>query len=812
MKISVIIPHFRGDAYIRDCLESLKAQEYHSFDETLPELPPTYTGERTLIDEIPQVEVIIVKDGCGDEVDAVCAEYPELDIKIFSTGAKKDKPKGVAAARNIGLKNVTGDYVLFIDSDDYISVQSFEGMLTKAKENPGMMVRLVQKKTWFKRESQLTKEEEKRLQKEQEMAEIEAALKEGSDDDNAAAGDDFGEEATDALSAVDGDEYYDELDDEATLIHYWYGSATVLGILIPAGYLKGEFFDETYTYYSDLPFMTRICLKTAIVNRRKNMVTGERISYYKRSHNDSVRMPSLLQEETAGKKDEFIKSLDESWKLAEKEGSMNEEGKNVNLAYLENYILAYILRKMTKGKHPVALKWTDEELGKFVPFMQKIPKYKFKRKRYKFFKKRIIKKLAKGKVKGAKKTANLYSMFRKKKGLFGTPLQWKWNVYKRIFRKFSVKKNVILFESFLGRSYGDSCRYIYEYMQQLNVEGRLDKGDIISENPKFVWCIDNKGAKIPGKHKEVKLFSLRYFYYVARCSVWINNMRQPAWYEKRPGVIFLECWHGTPLKRLVFDMEDVHSFSPKYKMTVYKQSRAWDYLLSDNRFSTECFKTAFLYPEEKILELGYPRNDLLYGDDRDERARKIKEKLGIPADKKVVLYAPTWRDDDYYGPAQYRFDLPLDLEMMKKLKDRYFFVLRTHYFIADHLNIPDEDKDFVMDQSRYNDIGELYLISDVLITDYSSVFFDFANLRRPILFYVYDFEKYAGVLRGFYFDMTTGCPGPLLKTNEEVLDALENIDTVEEAYKDKYKEFTDKFCYLDDGHASERIVKKIFGV
>ena len=247
-------------------------------------------------------------------------------------------------------------------------------------------------------------------------------------------------------------------------------------------------------------------------------------------------------------------------------------------------------------------------------------------------------------------------------------------------------------------------------------------------------------------------------------------------------------------------------------MTVYKQSRNWDYLLSDNRFSTECFKSAFLYPEEKILELGYPRNDLLYGDDRDERARKIKEKLGIPTDKKVVLYAPTWRDDDYYGPAKYRFSLPLDLEMMKSLRDRYFFILRTHYFIADNLEIPEEDNDFVMDQSRYNDIGELYLISDILITDYSSVFFDFANLRRPILFFVYDFDKYASVLRGFYFDMTTGCPGPLLKTNEEVLDALENIDVVTREYKDKYKEFCDKFCYLDDGHASDRIVKRVFGV
>ena len=785
MKISVIIPHFRGENYLKDCLESLKIQEY------------------------PEIEVLIVKDGCSENIEAIVEEYKELGITVLDTGAKAGSPKGVAVARNIGIKKATGDFLFFLDSDDYISEGALDALIAKAEENPGMMVRLLKKKTWFKRESQLQKEEERRIRK--ELA-AQAALEEAAAEDAEEADDEFGEEALDLTEADESEEFLDELgDEEFVRIRYWYGSATALGILIPKDIIdKG--FNEDYRYYCDLPFMTGLCTKTFIVNRRKNMVTEKRVRYYKRSHNDSVRTPSLLQEEVEGKKAEFIRSLEESWKKAEADGQMNEEGKNVNLAYLENYLLSYILRKMTKGKHPQALKWTDEELARFVPFLEKIPKYKYKRKRYRFWKKKILKKLLKGNVAGAKKTANFYSMLRKKRGLFGTPMQWKWNIYKRIFRKKPVKNNLILFESFLGRSYGDSCRYIYEYMLKLRDEGRLDKGGIIGENPEFVWCIDNKGAKIPGKHKEVKQFSLRYFYYVARCSVWINNMRQPAWYEKRPGVTFLECWHGTPLKRLVFDMEDVHSFSPKYKMTVYKQSRNWDYLLSDNRFSTECFKSAFLYPEEKILELGYPRNDLLYGDDRDERAKKIKEKLGIPEDKKIVLYAPTWRDDDYYGPAQYKFDLPLDLEMMRKLKSQYFFVLRTHYFIADHLNIPEEDKDFVMDLSRYNDIGELYLISDILITDYSSVFFDFANLRRPILFFVYDFEKYAGVLRGFYFDMTTGCPGPLLKTNEEILDALENIDVVEREYADKYKEFCDKFCYLDDGHASERIVKKVFGV
>ena len=159
---------------------------------------------------------------------------------------------------------------------------------------------------------------------------------------------------------------------------------------------------------------------------------------------------------------------------------------------------------------------------------------------------------------------------------------------------------------------------------------------------------------------------------------------------------------------------------------------------------------------------------------------------------------------------QYKFDLPLDLKIMEELKDRYFFVLRTHYFIADHLSLTEEQKEFVTDCSRYNDIGELYMISDVLITDYSSVFFDYANLRRPILFYVYDFEKYRDTLRGFYFDMESRCPGPLLYTSREVADALLDIDGIRDAYADKYMAFTDDFCYLDDGHAAQRIVDAVF--
>lgn len=287
-------------------------------------------------------------------------------------------------------------------------------------------------------------------------------------------------------------------------------------------------------------------------------------------------------------------------------------------------------------------------------------------------------------------------------------------------------------------------------------------------------------------------------------------MRQPKWFDKRKEQVFLETWHGTPLKKLVFDMDDVFSATPKYKMIVYSQSRNWDYLISDNPFSTEVFQSCFLYDKDKILETGYPRNDILYAPNRDELAASVKAKLGIPKEKKVILYAPTWRDDEFYDQGEYKFQLKLDLKYLREeLGQEYMVLLRTHYFIADSIDVTGME-DFVVNVSKYSDIADLYLISDICITDYSSVFFDYANLRRPILFFTYDLEKYRDVLRGFYISIEDDVPGPLLFTNEEIVDAVKNIDKIEEQYRDKYDQFYERFCSFDDGHAAERIVERVF--
>ena len=219
-------------------------------------------------------------------------------------------------------------------------------------------------------------------------------------------------------------------------------------------------------------------------------------------------------------------------------------------------------------------------------------------------------------------------------------------------------------------------------------------------------------------------------------------------------------------------------------------------------------KRAFGY-QGKMLETGYPRNDLLYNAD-EAKVNQIKHDLNIPHDKKVILYAPTWRDVETHEIENAQYGLELDLDLLKEaLSDEYIILIRTHYLISNNLDLSNFT-DFAINVSNYDDIAELYLISDILITDYSSVFFDFANLRRPILFYTYDLEEYENELRGFYIDIKSEVPGPLLMTSEEVLDAIEHIDEIADEFSDKYDEFYDRFCSLDDGMASKRIVEEVW--
>jgi CDP-glycerol glycerophosphotransferase len=375
-------------------------------------------------------------------------------------------------------------------------------------------------------------------------------------------------------------------------------------------------------------------------------------------------------------------------------------------------------------------------------------------------------------------------------------------LYKLVFQVVGMlpkKDSVVIFESFLGKQYSCNPRAIYEYMKEHNPEYDM----YWSIDPRYTSAFKGKGLKT------VNRFSIKWLFIMARAKYWVSNSRLPLWIPKPGKTKYLQTWHGTPLKKLATDMEEVHmpgTTTEKYKTNFLDESSRWDYLVSPNHYSSEIFKRAFGF-KKKMIESGYPRNDFLYTHNNEETIRGIKKALHLPNDKKIILYAPTWRDNEYHSRGKYKFNLKLDLESMQQaLGSDYIVLLRMHYLISDNLNIS-HFNGFAYDVSQHPDIRELYLISDLLITDYSSVFFDYGNLRRPMIFYVYDIENYRDMLRGFYYDFEREAPGPLVKSTQEVIDEIKKAN---DGFTTHYEKFQNRFCHLEKGVSSKTVVEKVF--
>ncbi|MED0931000.1 CDP-glycerol glycerophosphotransferase family protein [Bacillus mobilis] len=373
------------------------------------------------------------------------------------------------------------------------------------------------------------------------------------------------------------------------------------------------------------------------------------------------------------------------------------------------------------------------------------------------------------------------------------------SVFNQTCESEKLDEQMIFFESFFGKNYSGNPKYIYEEML------RDDK----YKNYKFVWSYSGEShTNLPGNPIIVKRETEEYYKYLAKSKYWVSNILFPV-QRKREGNIYLQTWHGTPLKKLGFDI-DIEGPETLARENFYIESRNWDYLISANSYSSKIFKRAFKFNKE-VLEVGYPANDIFYKSDLEDQVNKIKKKLNIPSHKKVILYAPTWRDNEATNSWEHSFELKFSLdEFYKKFKDEYVLILRMHHLVADALQIKDEHKSTVLELSKYDDIQELYTISDILVTDYSSVFFDYANSRKPMLFFGYDFEEYKDEIRGFYLDMEKDLPGPVIQTGPELLKAIENIDLISDEYKEKYDEFYEKFCGLEDGKAAQRVITEVF--
>lgn len=380
--------------------------------------------------------------------------------------------------------------------------------------------------------------------------------------------------------------------------------------------------------------------------------------------------------------------------------------------------------------------------------------------------------------------------------------------YIRVAQKISVEEKLIVFESYMGRQYACSPRAIYEEMIQ----------DTRFDDYKFVWVFQNpENKQIIKELKRAELIKYKsdeYYKCYAKAAYIITNSNLDYAICKKKGQIFFQTWHGTPLKRLRCDIEAEHGNANntldeiKWKNDI--DAIRYDYFLSPSAFASEKFITAFrlkqLGRDNIILEEGYPRNDFLHHYSKND-VKQIKDKIGIKdVKKKVILYAPTFRDNQHEAGQGYVYETVLDFDKLQRaLGDNYIVLFRPHYFIANQFDF-DKYKGFVYDVTDVDDVKELYVISDLLITDYSSVFFDYAILKRPILFYMYDLQKYVNDIRGFYLSLDE-LPGRIVEKEDQLIQEIKKGSFV---YDEKYEAFNNKFNYLDDGHVSKRVIDKLF--
>ena len=356
-------------------------------------------------------------------------------------------------------------------------------------------------------------------------------------------------------------------------------------------------------------------------------------------------------------------------------------------------------------------------------------------------------------------------------------------------------RDVVLYDSFTGNQYSDAPRAVHEELCARQVDLT------------HVWVTRDGQAPVPPGVRTVEANSRECFEALATSRYVVANTHLPSWLRRREGQVVAQTWHGIGFKRVAFDLDSIQFANPTYLDKLAREAPNWSFLVSPSSFCTETMRRAFRYDGE-ICEIGSPRNDALFTSDRAAVTERVRRVLGLPADRKLLLYAPTWRDNQFYGPGRYKFDLRLDVSAFpSRLQREYVLLVRRHPNTVDDLL--GYDSDFLFDVANYPDVRDLLVAADVLITDYSTISLDFLNTGRPILYYAYDLASYRDNLRGFYFDLEREGPGPVLETTGEVVNALRDLPAVREQYATRYQRFQEIYCHAEDGHATSRLIERL---
>ena len=361
-----------------------------------------------------------------------------------------------------------------------------------------------------------------------------------------------------------------------------------------------------------------------------------------------------------------------------------------------------------------------------------------------------------------------------------------------------VIPNSVFFQSYLGEQATDSALALHRELRARFPEMLL------------YWGVVDVSVALPEGAIPVVRYTRDWYDKISRSETLVNNIYFFNWFIKRPEQTYIQTWHGTPLKKIGRSYWEDRKREPIWIERMDRQAASWDYLVSPNPFCTEKFVEEFRY-SGPVLETGYPRNDVLAHAPSAAQKEAIRQRLGLSESQKVVLYAPTWRDNKSAQAWVAEFVQLLDLERLAaELGDEYTLLVRGHGHNARAGSVAHASGG-VMDVTFYPEINDLYQVADLVITDYSSVMFDFAVTQKPMLFFAPDLADYANGVRGFYFDYTSTVPGPVLFEQEEVAPAIRSALALGWEPGAQYRAFVERFGALEDGSAAARVVEAVWG-
>ncbi|NUP45060.1 MAG: CDP-glycerol glycerophosphotransferase family protein, partial [Streptomyces sp.] len=366
--------------------------------------------------------------------------------------------------------------------------------------------------------------------------------------------------------------------------------------------------------------------------------------------------------------------------------------------------------------------------------------------------------------------------------------------YYRVQRMLPIRDDLAVFAAYWSSGYTCNPAAVHRKVLEL------------APGVRTVWVLkSNVRATLPKGTARVHPGSFAYWRAVARARYFVNNVNFGDTLVKRPGQVHVQTHHGTPLKRMGVDLAEFPTALGAMQLTdLMRRVDKWDYSLTSNSYTTKIWDRSYPASYEP-LEYGYPRNDVLVTADA-EAVAAARRALDLPEGATVILYMPTHRD--YLGQMHF----PIDLDrFVERLPAGHVVLARGHYYYTDPGTPPSDAaaKARLVDVSGHPEVEQLYLAADCLLTDYSSAMFDYANLDRPIVVYANDWEMYR-TTRGTYFDIHKQPPGPVVSTEDELVDMFESGAWDTEEHTRARARFRARFCEFDDGFAAERVVRRIF--